>query len=340
MSLPDWAPGVHPLIVHFPLVILLGAILINLGEYFIPWLKRQLWIGTTFYGIGWFAAGIAWFAGRRAADAVQVADEIIPAISRHSDLAEQVLILFGVVLLLRLVIHFLSTSYRFTVTILASIVALAGGRQLVATGDQGAMLVYRYGVGVQPSVLEEKPAVSDYSFTLDEEGWNWILKGSTPVFDSIPGHWSGNDSDWEKVATGESPLENQETVLYLSPVPLVNLSGKLSLETDSLRGKVELLYHYQDENNYDYLALSKGEIRLGRKQKGAETIFESTSIPIPGFLTLKVVANGNHLRGYLNDELIIHTHKPPGAAGVNGFRLSGPGRIRLVQAGIKILKVE
>ncbi|NOZ75040.1 MAG: hypothetical protein GXO90_06620 [FCB group bacterium] len=337
MSLPEWAPGVHPLIIHFPLVILLGAILVNLGELFIPWLKRQPWIGTALYGIGWLTAGIAWLAGREAADAVTVADEILPAISRHSDLATQVLILFGTVLVIRLAINFLSISYRYAIGILALIVALGGGKQLVATGDQGAKLVYKYGVGVQKSILEEKPAVADYSFIADDASWDWVLKGAVPAFDSIKGRWVGDTSDWKKVAEGERSLDAQETVAFFSPLSLENLSGKLSLETDSLGGMVELFYNYKDEGNYDYLTLSDGEIRLGRKQKGNDKIFESKSVKIPGFLTMKVVASGNHLRGYVNDELVIHTHKPPEATGETGFRISGPGRIRLIQAGFKSL---
>ncbi len=157
--LPPW-PGMHPLVVHFPIALLLVAPLFivlglapRVGRYFRPAALALLILGTT-------AAYVAAEAGEAAAALVTQTAAIAPVLHEHAELAERVELLFtlvtaayAAVLLVPPLLRKLGVIRRelpHPAPLVAQIVvllgALASGLVLANTGHLGGRLVHELGV--------------------------------------------------------------------------------------------------------------------------------------------------------------------------------------------------
>ncbi|HEX9739226.1 MAG TPA: hypothetical protein VGA29_00515, partial [Ignavibacteriaceae bacterium] len=104
---------------------------------------------------------------------------------------------------------------------------------------------------------------------------------------------------------------------------------------DDFNGELELVHHYIDKNNYDYLGLRNGEISLSRKSNGKIKIFEKDKFKSNGWIEIKVVSEGTHFRGYVNNKMIVHGHGSEPNPGSVGMKIAGTGII-----SIKVITVE
>jgi uncharacterized membrane protein len=152
--LPAW-DGLHPLIIHFPIALLLVApVLLAIGivmrERGRPWLLAALLLTA----LGTIAAWVAVSTGEAAGALAERTPEINAAIERHESLAELVRNLFTVITLLFTAILFgpglLHRHVVPRITTLAWFVLLAvfgiGALAVVHTGHEGGRLVHEFGV--------------------------------------------------------------------------------------------------------------------------------------------------------------------------------------------------
>src|SRR3990172_2251564 len=108
--IPDWAPNIHPMIVHFPLVLLILAVLLDVTGLF---LKKDNWLtkaGLLLYLLGTIAAVVAFLTGRAGSDNMVIPANIIPAVNDHADWAEITLWFFIIYSIVRLVIGIILKS--------------------------------------------------------------------------------------------------------------------------------------------------------------------------------------------------------------------------------------
>lgn len=102
---PEWAPNIHPLLVHFPIALLATAALANLLSFFIPvnwWGETK---NTILYVTGSLFSGVTYYSGTIAADTVFLPAEAQSVLSEHADWAEYLLWFFILYSLLRIAFH-------------------------------------------------------------------------------------------------------------------------------------------------------------------------------------------------------------------------------------------
>ena len=145
---PDWAPNIHPLLVHFPIALLIAAAGLDVVGWIFRRHKPLRQAATLLYVLGTGAAVAAYVTGRAASQAVWLPGMAHAILTQHWDWAFRTVWFFAGVTGVRLVL--LRPSRRDpSPTIVAALVlaGLVGIGLLLETGDRGGQLVYQHGVG-------------------------------------------------------------------------------------------------------------------------------------------------------------------------------------------------
>lgn len=146
--LPEWAPNVHPMLVHFPIAIFITALLLDFVKLF--WEKDWLNILVTFLFIfAALTALITYLSGKQAIDVVSVPMRAELTASSHSDWGLYTLIYFSLFAILRAFLFWKRLDRKQLVAIALFCGSLSGAALIGKTADLGGKLVYKYGVGVQ-----------------------------------------------------------------------------------------------------------------------------------------------------------------------------------------------
>lgn len=340
---PQWAPNIHPLLVHFPIAILVVAALANLATLFIPSAWWDETKNTILYVAGAIFAGITYYSGTIAADTVFLPTEAQSVLSEHAEWARYLLWFFVLYALLRMAFHWFDLFERKSFKIIAFITVLPGLFMIFETAEYGGKMVYGYGAGTGQLLQQEEPetfaspdslnAVS--SFHKKENGdWNWSVS-SNAVSDLITNFkWEeGTVQDLKPVVvSAESPklkIElSDQTNMFVTREEYRDVQIDYYLNLDNLDGEVELIHHVQDTENYDFVSLNdEGIIRQGRVDNGETAIFEEGTFEPNGEIFVRVVGDGSHFRGYVNKAMKVHGHGDAPKAGSVGIKLSGEGSV-------------
>jgi uncharacterized membrane protein len=342
--LPEWAPNIHPLIVHFPIALLTTAVALHFLELIRPGCDKIKTISTALYLLGIVAGWAAFFAGQEAADSVNLSSSAIPILNQHADLAQRTVILFSIVAGARLMEYFTEKlnhlGWRVSIFLLGGI----GLVSLTLTGDQGARLVFEQGVGVRKVIqtITNENAESNQVKMLNsfEDGsWSWTPVTGSPgqLFEGFQ-FFMGKEEDLEPASGPDNLLFNVKgPVLFVNNQVLSGVQMDLEFNLDRFNGTVWLIHHAQDQQNYDYLSAGLGKMVLGRIVKGKNKILEEKSITLSGNTTLRVVGSGKHFRGYLNGELVLHGHAGGQPAGFTGLKIEGTGSLGISKLVVSVL---
>ena len=344
--LPIWAPNVHPLIIHFPIGLLITAVIIHVVTILI---KDKPWVESTvnlLYIIGTFFTGVAYLTGRDAADNIKFPTEAFPVVSRHADLALWTLCLFGLLTILRVFFRWkkvhLILPYRLTMVILA----ITACGFLFRTGEFGARLVFGHGVGIYS--LNDQTAMADSIPTgmKYETDGSWTWKSSSTDKDILTSHFKLMKGATRSVNSSihqddnmnqlDMDLKNSDQI-YITGESTGSVQATASFNIDNFTGEFFLIHHFQDVLNFDFLTIKNNQLALGRTTEGNTHILASEVISISGWNTMSVVGDGKHFRGYVNDELILHAHQSALKPGFTGFGFSGNGKLSLREIRVSTL---
>jgi uncharacterized membrane protein len=340
--LPEWAPNLHPMIVHFPLALLFVAVGVDLLAFVV---RRWTWLRPAaigLYVLGGASAVITYFTGTWAADSVRIAAEAEPLLSEHANLGWWTMWFFGLYALIRLgAVLYEPTRDRTVVHGILCAVALVGLYLPWEAGEHGAQLVYAYGVGVQaaPPAAEQRQqmqSAEEAGFMTTDRGWTWTPR--TPAAWTQRTQWMGSPTGelrTQLVDTEQGTrvlslrMEQAGDLMFVVPDTLGNVQVEAVVDLTAFEGTVMLVHHVQDAQNYDFLALRGDTLQLGRVQQGASSVLDEGAFDASGWITVRATSDGDHFRGYINGEMVADGYTDPLAPGRVGMRLDGQGPVRL-----------
>ncbi|WP_456407841.1 DUF2231 domain-containing protein [Caldithrix abyssi] len=350
--IPEWMSNVHPLIVHFPIALLVIAVLTDFIAIILKrfgWLKpAALWL----YVLGALGTIGAYFSGKQAADVVNIPPQAYSVISVHADLALYTMLFFSIYAALRLFFARKKWDQKLVFSLVLFVVA-AGGLGLVQqTAERGGELVFRFGVGANALVtVDEKPAQKQKgaaNIEVEENGsWFWQANEKAALqfrqnFKLIKGRWDDLILQGAQTENNQSALNIQintkKTVVFAFGPKLKNVQISAQVRLADFNGRFLLAHHILQPNTYDFLAIENKTVRLGRLEKGKEKIFDTGALELTPELTLKVVSSKGHYRGYVNGRLIVHGHGSDLKSGQTGFALLGSGQLQI--KSIKVVSLD
>jgi len=148
MSLiPSWAPNLHPLVIHFPIVLMMTAAVVDLvGVVF----ARSSWLRATtiLYIAGAVSAVVAFLTGVQAGSTVLVPGLAHPVLIAHRTWALATMACCVVVAVLRLAMLRGEGARSRPRRILLLAIGLIALVLIQQTAERGARLVYEFGTGV------------------------------------------------------------------------------------------------------------------------------------------------------------------------------------------------
>lgn len=279
--IPDWVPNVHPMIVHFPIALIFIALVFDLGTLIF---KNRHWLrcsAVALYVFGSLAAIVTYVSGNQATESVMIPAQANPVLNEHANLALITVLIFGIYVLLRLFMLWKKFDQKRLIAIGLFIVSIVGAGFLYVTAEHGAELVYRFGVGTAaaekggskmwPSGKSSEQFAG--GIEMNENGsWSWDV-GQNPVpvlekqFHWMQGTISMLQAGVEKdTAQGNVLALNpmQSTVFITGGDTLSDVQVDVRLNLDKFTGRMMVMHHVRDAQNYDFVALNDGKISLGR----------------------------------------------------------------------------
>ncbi len=352
----DYAPNIHPMVVHFPIAILILAMGLNAFAFFVSekwWDEKK----TTFiYVLGSIAAIVTYFTGRSAADTVFLPTEAQSLLTDHADWALWTVLFFSVYAIIRIALHWFKKLEKKSVQAVAFVLALPGLFFLFETGEYGATMVYGYGVGTGQYLEEaEEPPITQNensdikSLFIEKENGDWAWDMSVSSVNDLNEHFHWLEGTMEQLAPAVSiadsrtylsfNLSDHTSNFFVTHSDYKNVQVDIYLDMSSFTGDVKIAHHIQDAQYYDFVSLtSNGKMSQGRLENGAENVFDEKSYQDTGLKFVRVVADGTHFRGYINKEMVVHGHGDEPTAGSVGLKINGHGTLLIQKIELSQLK--
>ena len=148
--IPAWAPNVHPMIVHFPIVLVMLAVLGDLLHLLRPQMRGPGAAAPSLYLLGAVSSLSAYVSGRMAAGAVFIPGMAHGLVDEHGSWALATTISFVVLATLRPVGRLMGLADNRATRLLFLSLGLVVLVLVQQTAERGARLVYEQGVGVVP----------------------------------------------------------------------------------------------------------------------------------------------------------------------------------------------
>ena len=348
---PEWAPNIHPMIVHFPIALLIIAVLVDLLSIM---MKKQRWFrhaATLLYSVGAVSAIVTYLTGRNAADTVMLPAAASPVVNEHSDWAFRTVWFFGILASVRLSLSFIIEEQKYAVTLPLFVAGLAGIFLLYETAEHGGQLVFQYGVGVRAVSTKDEsirvPADETVEPGIIESGdgsWKWQPgKGALNILHE-QFNWLEGSSPHAAPELFSDPEKGRvlalhptgKRVMFTFGADHKNTQADMTINISGFTGSFMLAHHVQDAENFDFLALDNGITKLGRMEQGKVKVLDHKAAgTYSGWIELTVSGGGGHYKGYMNGTLLTHGHTGDLPPGNFGLRIDGRGIILVEQISVK-----
>lgn len=145
---PDWAPNFHPLVVHFPIGVLVTAAAVDFLSLLMRNRPGVRDTATLLYCAGAALALVAYFTGRSAANGLVIPLQVRALVDEHAEWAFRTTCFFMFFASVRLAISYILQPKPLRM-VGVFVLALMGIVLLYATAEHGAQLVFQHGLGVR-----------------------------------------------------------------------------------------------------------------------------------------------------------------------------------------------
>ena len=316
------APNLHPLVVHFPIVLLVVALALEAVGWARPAAAgRGLRAGA--WGAAAIAAAAAFLTGRRAADQlVDLAPDAHAAIGAHADAAAWVVAAAMTAAALRALSLVRRGRAAAGPGVIAGVVALGA---VAWAADRGGGLVFSHGVGVArppapavapppPVLVPNTPAAAHETLVDDGKTATWVPRGAE----------LGAEGAWP--AEGVA-LRVDGTRELLLPGTFDDVQLNAWLDLRAFDGTVQLVHHVGADAAGALTWSASGGLRL-ETLGPSPALHDEVLTGLPNRV-LAVNVTGTHQKGLVDGAVVAHGHAPPLPAGSVGLRLDGEGVVGL-----------
>lgn len=354
--LPEWAPNLHPLVVHFPIALLAVAVLVDI----IRLAKRKhASLNLTvqiLYGLGTLGLIFAFLSGRLATETVEVAGQAFTVLASHENWALATMIFFIAIFGLRFAAYWYQLDRRKSISAGFIVLGLIGMGLVTITGDRGGELVFGHGVGVaaveeiQRELDEKNDRLAKLESAagpqIEENGsWSWrIVPGAeTRILEDVT--WLSGDPDAVQFQLNEEDgrhnlsltLEEEQELILVLEQEIGSVEGRILMLPDDFDGQISLLHNVRDAEHYQYLRYENGRMEQGQMLNGEDNMLGSGNTAKTGWIEMRVQASGGHFYGHVNGEQILHPHATQMEPGNTGLKLKGSGSFRFRQISFEAI---
>ena len=354
--MPEWAPNVHPMLVHFPIALLCAAVLLDAVALAARKQAGLRIAAILVYVLGTIGALASYLTGKDAGDAVLLSGTANTALTDHADWATMTVWFFGIYALVRLGVLWWDREGKKVAVWVPLLLIGAGGLFLVyQTAEHGAQMVFEHGVGVkamadleaqvqqQKAELDRSRAQAEGPEIDDDGSWRWTPGAyAAEAFHEAFTFRAGAAGAETWAETDEGPAVALEATgmpaLFVFDQPLRSLQADLALNLDDFDGALQIVHHVQDSLTYLFTEIAAGMMRQGRMQNGQADIMDEKPFAGQGWQQVRVVADRTHFRAYAGGTLITHGHGPAPEPGPVGLRLDGTGTFLLGRIDVQALR--
>ncbi len=339
--IPEWAPNIHPLVVHFPIALVFVALVADAAALFVRRGELRA-VAAGLYTLAALGALAAFFTGRQAADSVEVNAQAVSTLTRHADLALYAVWGLSLYAVLRIGLLWWKPRYHRTFDTLVMLLGLGGVVLVWQTAERGAALVFAHGVGVQtptatgdpfgPFAAAEQAQPASILRATEAGGWAWhpVPGQELPSdFEALEGDASALQA---ATSTGDSLAAftlDGGPLLLVAGSPRAGIQVEALLDLSTFDGTAAIVHHVQDAGHYDFLAFDGTQVVQGRQDGEQQQFFGRAPYHSAEPFRVRITAHGTHFYGYVNGQSLVHGHGNAPPAGRAGLYFEGQGTVRV-----------
>lgn len=119
-----------------------------------------------------------------------------------------------------------------------------------------------------------------------------------------------------------------------------NVGGYVEYMNQDFKGDLKFIYHFNNEQNYEFAWVNGNNMKLGRIIDGEEKIFDESEFESDPneWTTLKFSAAGTHFKGYIGETNITHGHGDKMEPGFVGLWIDGAGTLMI--RGLEVVTLQ